>query len=114
MTAAASPIMRFPRRLALIGAWIVATVVLVLCVRTIDWPRAATVILTANPWWVVPAVAFNAAVLVCWGQFWTMLVPRGEPDVPYGRMFEIASTASSLMNTVPFGGGHAASIALLN
>ena len=28
-------------------------------------------------------------------------------------MFEIVSTASALMNTVPFGGGHASSIVLL-
>jgi uncharacterized membrane protein YbhN (UPF0104 family) len=113
MTAAASPATSFPRRLALVGAWIVATALLVLCARTIDWSRAATVIGTANPWWLVPAIALNAAVLVCWAQFWKTLVPNGEPDVPYQRMFEIASTASSLMNTVPFGGGHAASIALL-
>lgn len=31
----------------------------------------------------------------------------------FRRMFEIASTSSALMNTVPFGGGHASSIVLL-
>jgi hypothetical protein len=114
MTAAATPAMRFPRRLALVGAWIVATVLLVACARTIDWSRAATLIVAADPWWLVPAVGMNGAVLVCWAAFWRALVPRGEPGVPYPRMLEIASTASSLMNTVPFGGGHAASVALLN
>jgi hypothetical protein len=102
------------KRLALLGAWLLATLLIVLCARTIDWPRAMTVIAGANPVWLIPALALNTAVLVCWAKFWQMLVPRGEPRVAFPRMFEISSTASSLMNTVPFGGGHAAAVALLN
>jgi len=102
------------RRFAVVGAWIVATVLVVLCARTIDWSHAGAVFAAANPWWLIPALAANAAVLVCWAGFWRALVPHGEPRVTLRRMFEIVSTASSLMNTVPFGGGHAASVALLN
>lgn len=102
------------RRLLLLAAWLVATLLIVLCARTTDWPRALAVIATTSPLWLILAVVLNAAVLVCWSKFWQTLVPRGETRVSFARMFEIASTASSLMNTVPFGGGHAAAVALLN
>jgi len=95
------------------AAWLVATVLVVVCARSIDWVRALAVMAAANPLWLVAAMLANTAILLCWGAYWRELVPAGEPEVPYRRMFGIVSTASSLMNTVPFGGGHAASIALL-
>lgn len=101
------------RRLAWLGAWLVATGLLVACARTIDWTRTAEVLSAAHVGWLGIAVAFNTAILICWAAFWRALLPEGEPRAGYRRMFEIVATASSLMNTVPFGGGHASSIVLL-
>ena len=101
------------RRLTWLAAWIVATTLLVLCARTIEWTRAADVLVTAHFGWLAVALLFNTAILVCWAAFWGALRPRAEAPVGYRRMFEIVATASSLMNTVPFGGGHASSVVLL-
>lgn len=104
---------RLAWRLAWFGAWVLATALLVVCARTVDWNRAAEVVATARPSWLGMAVLFNTAILVCWAAFWRALLPSGETPVGYRRMFEIVATASSLMNTVPFGGGHASSVVLL-
>jgi len=101
------------RRIAWLSAWLLATVLLVVCARTIDWTRAVEVLATARVGWLGLAVVFNGAILVCWAAYWRALVPEGDARVGYRRMFEIIATASSLMNTVPFGGGHASSVVLL-
>jgi uncharacterized membrane protein YbhN (UPF0104 family) len=101
------------RRIAWFFAWLVATTLLVVCARTIDWTRASDVAATAHTGWLGLAVLLNATILMCWAAFWRALVPEGESRAGYRRMFEIVATASSLMNTVPFGGGHASSIVLL-
>lgn len=100
-------------RTALVLAWIVATVLLFTCARSIDWARALEVAVTARPGWLALSVVANAAILMAWALFWRTLVPRSEGHATYGRMFEVVSVASALMNTVPFGGGHASSIVLL-
>ena len=101
------------RRLALIAAWLAATALLVACARTIDWRRAGDLVVSTRPAWLAAAVLANGAILAWWAAFWRSLLPRDENSISYGRMFEIVSTASSLMNTAPFGGGHAASVVLL-
>lgn len=101
------------RRLALAVTWLIATTLLVLCARTVDWVRAGEVLATVRVGWIVVAIAANAAILVWWAAFWRALRPEGETPVTFRRMFEIVSTASALMNTVPFGSGHAASFVLL-
>jgi len=101
------------RRPALIATWLVATALVVACARTIDWRRAANVVATLSPAWILVAILANTAILVLWAAFWRGLLPTSAPAVAWRRMFEIVSTASSLMNTVPFGGGHASSIVLL-
>lgn len=100
-------------RLAWLGAWLLATVLLVACARTIDWTRTGEVVSAARPGWLGVAVLANGTILLCWAAFWRALIPAGDASVGYRRMFEIVATASSLMNTVPFGGGHASSIVLL-
>lgn len=101
------------RRLAWLSAWLLATTLLVVCARRVDWNRALDVCGTARIGWLGLAVLFNAAILVCWAAFWRALRPDGEVAISYRQMFEIVATTSSLMNTVPFGGGHASSIVLL-
>ena len=101
------------RRGALVFAWVVATVLLVVCARTVDWTRASDVLVTVHLGWIVAAIVANAAILIWWSAFWRVLRPSGEVPVTFWRMFEIASSASALMNTLPFGGGHASSVLLL-
>ena len=101
------------RRLAWLGAWLLATALLVVCARTIEWTRAVDVLSTARIGWLGAAVLFNTTILVCWAAFWRAILPASEAPISYSRMFEIVATASSLMNTVPFGGGHASSIVVL-
>jgi len=101
------------RRIAWLMAWALATALLVLCARTINWARISDVVATAHIGWLWAAVVLNATILVCWAAFWRALIPEEESRASYRRMFEIVATASSLMNTVPFGGGHASSLVLL-
>jgi uncharacterized membrane protein YbhN (UPF0104 family) len=101
------------RKAAMIAGWIIATILVVICARTVDWRRALELLERVRPAWLLAAVAANAGILICWAAFWRALRPPDETRHTYGRMFEIVATASSLMNTVPFGGGHASSIVLL-
>jgi uncharacterized membrane protein YbhN (UPF0104 family) len=103
------------RRAAIVAAWLVATALLVACARNIDWRRAADVAASARPAWLAAAIVANGLILVAWTAFWRALLPPSgaAPPVTPRRMFEIVSIASALMNTVPFGGGHASSIVLL-
>ena len=55
------------RRLALAATWLVATTLLVLCARTVDWARAGEVLATARLGWIVVAIAANAAILLLVG-----------------------------------------------
>jgi hypothetical protein len=96
-----------------VGAWILATALIVACARNIEWAHAAESLTTLSPGWIAAGLLGNSAILVCWAVFWRSLVPRRAERASYGRMFEIVSTASALMNTLPFGGGHASSVALL-
>jgi uncharacterized membrane protein YbhN (UPF0104 family) len=63
--------------------------------------------------WRLAALCANAAIILAWAEFWRLLRPPTEAPVSYRRMFEISAIASALMNTVPFGGGHASSVVLL-
>ncbi|MFI5227651.1 MAG: lysylphosphatidylglycerol synthase transmembrane domain-containing protein [Gemmatimonadales bacterium] len=114
--------MTMKRRLGLVCAWLLATALVVACAHTIGWRNAGDVLAAARPAWLAAAVAANALILVAWTAFWRSLLPprrvaagdaAGAPAVGNSRMFEIVSIASALMNTLPFGGGHASSIVLL-
>lgn len=101
------------KRLLAVAFFAAVTVAVLIAARRIDWPRAIELLATAHPAWIAAAVAANALILVFWTAFWRALRPRGEEPITYGRMFEIVSTSCALMNTVPFGGGHASSVVLL-
>jgi uncharacterized membrane protein YbhN (UPF0104 family) len=100
----------FVARLVLFAA---ITAAIVIAARRIDWGHAMELLATARGGWIGMAVLANAGILACWAAFWRLLRPDAETPVGYGRMFEIVSSASSLMNTLPFGGGHASSVVLL-
>jgi uncharacterized protein (TIRG00374 family) len=95
----------------LIG-WAVLVVLALFAARSLEWGRVLAAMRTANPLWLVVAVAANAAIVVFWSGFWRVLLPRGE-NVSFSRMFTISAIASAVMNTVPFLAGHATSILLL-
>lgn len=107
----AQPLLR--RRGALLLAWAVATTLLVACARTIDWTKATETLASARPAWILVALAANTGILVFMAAFWYSLRPPEEQPTTFRRMFEIASTATAIMNTVPFGAGHASLVVLL-
>jgi glycosyltransferase 2 family protein len=100
------------RRAAVVGAWLLATALLAVCARSIDWSHAAETLVAARPGWIAVAILLNASIVPLMAAFWMALRPRSEPRVPFRRVFEIAATATALMNTVPFGAGHASIIVL--
>jgi uncharacterized membrane protein YbhN (UPF0104 family) len=89
------------------------TFVILAALRNVDWTKTASVLSAGKPGWIVVAVLANATILPCWALFWQALRPRGEQPVSFGRMLDITSISSALMNTLPFGGGHASAVVLL-
>jgi uncharacterized membrane protein YbhN (UPF0104 family) len=89
------------------------TVGIALMLRTVEWTKTVAALRDARPGWLFVAVLANAAILPCWALFWRTLRPHSETSVSFGRMLEITSVSSALMNTLPFGGGHASSVVLL-
>lgn len=100
-------------RLVHVAALLVVSAVVIAGLTRVDWTRTLDVLRRAQPSWLVLAVLANVAILFAWAEFWRLLRPPTELPVTYGRMFEISATASALMNTLPFGGGHASSVVLL-
>jgi len=100
------------RRAALVGGWLLATALVVVCARTIDWRRAAGVLATAHPSWIVVAIVVNASIVPLTALFWIALRSQTEEPVSFKIAFEIAATSIALMNTVPFGAGHASMVLL--
>jgi uncharacterized membrane protein YbhN (UPF0104 family) len=101
------------RRNARVAGLIALTAILIASLRHVDWQRTTAALREGRIAWLAAAAIANSAILVCWAAYWRALRPLGEAPVPYARMFEIVSMSSSLMNTLPFGGGHASSVLLL-
>jgi uncharacterized membrane protein YbhN (UPF0104 family) len=100
---------RAARVVALIGV----TIAVVFAARAVNWTRTLDALRGANGMWLAAAVLANTAILAWWTAFWLVVHPRSEPAISRRRMFEIVSTSSALMNTLPFGGGHASAVMLL-
>ena len=100
------------RRAALLGAWVLATALVVVCALTVDWTRAAEVLVAARPSWIALAVLANATIVPLTALFWTALRPQTEDPVSFRTAFEIAATAIAVMNAVPFGAGHVSMVLL--
>lgn len=95
-----------------IAAFLVVTVGLVFALRKFDWAKLATVIVGVKVHCLVLGVLANAGIIVFWGFYWRALLPKRE-SVSYRDMLEIGAIASSVMNSVPFGAGHATGFGLL-
>lgn len=100
-------------RVAQVAALVIVTGIILFSLRGVDWASTGQALRQGRLSWLGIAVLANAAILACWAPFWRALRPPNEPPVAYGRMFEIVATSSALMNTLPFGGGHASSVVLL-
>jgi uncharacterized membrane protein YbhN (UPF0104 family) len=96
-----------------VAALVGLTIVVLIGLRGVDWAKTSTALAHARVGWILIAILANAAILPGWALFWRTLRPRSERPVSFGRMLEITSISSALMNTLPFGGGHASAVVLL-
>ena len=96
-----------------LGAFGALSVLVLTALRNVDWTKTAAALRSAHVGWLLVALIANAAILPCWALFWRALRARAEPRVSFARMLEITSVSSALMNTLPFGGGHASAVVLL-
>lgn len=99
-------------RLAWLLAGVAATVFLLAFYRPFDWREVAGHVARARPGWIAAALALNLLVLVSWTALWRQFLPR-VVRVGWGTMGEIVALSAAVMNTLPFMGGHAVSVALL-
>ena len=100
------------RRGLQVAGWIVATALIVFCLRESNGAQAREIFRLVQWRWIVVALIANALILVSWTALWCTVAPSGE-RVSFRTMFEINAITSALMNTVPFLGGHAAAVLLL-
>ena len=101
------------RRGARIAALVVLTGIVVASLRHVNWPRTAAALREGHLSWLLAATIANSLIIGCWAAYWRAIRATGEAYVSYARMFEVTAVSSSLMNTLPFGGGHASSVLLL-
>jgi uncharacterized membrane protein YbhN (UPF0104 family) len=95
-----------------VGAWCVATALIVLLVHAVDPGRAARVIARANAWWLVVAILSNLMIQPLGALQWRSLLPSGA-NVPVRRMLRLFSLTSVANNTTPSLIGHATGALLL-
>jgi uncharacterized membrane protein YbhN (UPF0104 family) len=95
-----------------IVGWVVAVFFLAAFVRSFDLRAAWQLIADAKPGWIVVALLANFAVLPLLTAQWKWLLPKARP-IAWGRLWECVTLALSAMNTIPFGGGHAVTVALI-
>jgi len=95
-----------------IGAWFVATALIVLLVRTVDPARALRVVEHTNGWWLLAAVAANLCIQPFGALQWRALLPDGAV-VSFRRMLRLFSLTSVANNTTPSLIGHATGALLL-
>jgi uncharacterized membrane protein YbhN (UPF0104 family) len=89
-------------------------VILWLVVRGVAWDDVVTAIRPAGSGWLLAALAANALVLPLWAATWSLLAGLlGSASPSWRTLLPIAATASTIMNTVPYGAGHAAAAAML-
>lgn len=95
-----------------VAAWMVATALIVLLVRAVDFRRALRLVQHTNPWWFVLAVASNTLIQPFGALQWRSLLPDGVV-VGFGRMFRLFALTSVANNTTPSLIGHATGAMLL-
>jgi len=95
-----------------VGAWLVATSLIALLVRSVDPARALRVIARTNPWWLVVAVASNLLIQPFGALQWRSMLPEGAV-ISFRRVLRLFSLTSVANNTTPSLIGHATGALLL-
>ncbi len=94
-------------------AWLIASFLLYLCFRDIEWERAWFELKQARPAWLMMAIIFNLSIFVFWACQWIVFLPRNY-KVHFSRMIQVNALMSMATNSVPFLGGHALGVILLS
>jgi uncharacterized membrane protein YbhN (UPF0104 family) len=95
-----------------LGAWAVATALIVVLVRSVDPRRALRVVEHTNVWWLVAAVVANLLIQPLGALQWRSLLPDGA-IVSFRQMLRLFSLTSVANNTTPSLIGHATGLLLL-
>ena len=95
-----------------LSALAVATMLLYVLVKDMDWNRVGQELRNISLGWVALAVLFNFAILALWSVLWSVFLPR-RTHVPYSNVFEVIALMAMVLNTVPYMAGHASGVLLL-
>ena len=105
------------KRPLLAGAWLLASAILWIAIRRVDWASLLRVVIHARFAWLFTAIVLNALVLPVWAAAWYALwrdAALGEESrPPRAVLFEINALTSAMGNTVPFMLGATTTAALL-
>jgi len=94
------------------AAWALATALLVLCFRQVDWSGALSAITGANPGWLIASVAGNLGILALSALQWVLFLPR-KLRIAYTRVLRITAVAAMTANSIPYLVGQATGLHLL-
>ncbi|MEO6567516.1 MAG: lysylphosphatidylglycerol synthase transmembrane domain-containing protein [Opitutaceae bacterium] len=108
----ASPPNRRKQVLWWMVGWLMAVFFLVAFTRAFDVRAAWHPIAEAKLGWIAVALLANFAVLPLLTVQWRRLLPKARP-IRWKILWECVTLSLSAMNTIPFGGGHAVTVALI-
>lgn len=100
------------RRWAAAGAWVVATLLIVIAFRAVGWHRTVHALRQASAPWLGVAMLCNLAIIALWAWQCRLFLPNG-CRVSYGRMFEVTALTTTATNTVPAFLGQATGVAVM-
>ena len=100
------------RRVLRVVALAVLSALLLLAIRTINWPHLTQSLHEARPLWLLAAAMGFLAILPLWAAEWTILAPAST-DRSFRRMLGVVALTSSALNTTAFLIGEATGVALL-
>jgi uncharacterized protein (TIRG00374 family) len=103
---------RPPTWVLTVAAWIVASVLLALCFRGVDWGELLTVLRHASVGWLIAGVLANGATLAIMALQWQIFLPK-DARVPLKQTLGISAVMATVANSVPFMAGEAAGVHLL-
>jgi uncharacterized membrane protein YbhN (UPF0104 family) len=104
---------RARRRIILWGiAVVIAGVSLFAFARALDWRATLADLKRAHVGWLIVALLGHAMTLPLLTEQWTRLQSR-QARLSWGVLWECVTIGMAMMNTLPFGGGHAVALGLL-
>jgi len=106
------PLTETTRQRVRIGAWLVATALIVVLWRTVNTRRLLAFVEGTDPLWLAAAVLSNLMIQPLGAMQWRSLLPRGV-TVARRRMLRLYSLTSIANNTTPSIVGHATGTLLL-